>query len=75
MKRENAIIAPVDDRSNALVVNVGPSKESHESGLTDAKTEALGNFNFDHISLLFRSDKIAAYESILSFRLLFRSYK
>jgi len=42
---EHAILASVDDRSNALEFDVGPSKESHESGSTDEWTEELEHLN------------------------------
>jgi hypothetical protein len=35
------ILAPVDDRSNALKFDICPSKEHHESGSTDESTEEL----------------------------------
>ena len=48
MSREHAILASIEDRSNALEFDVGPSKESHESGSTDESTEELEHVNEYH---------------------------
>ena len=48
MNWEQAISAPVDDRSNNVAVAVGPSKESHKYSSTDETREELGHLNFDH---------------------------
>jgi len=42
------VFAPFDDRRNALEVDVGPSKESHESGSTNESTEELDHVNDDY---------------------------
>jgi hypothetical protein len=45
---DHVILASVDDRSNALEFDVGPSKEPHESGSTDEWTEELEHMNDDY---------------------------
>ena len=48
MNWEHAILAPVNDRSNELEFDVGPSKEPHESGSNDESTEELEHMNEYH---------------------------
>ncbi len=48
MSWDHVILASVDDRSNALEFDVGPSKEPHESGSTDEWTEELEHMNDDY---------------------------
>ncbi len=48
MSWEHAFLASIEDRSNALEFDVGPSKESHESGSTDESTEELEHVNEYH---------------------------
>ena len=48
MSWRRSVFAPFDDHSNALEVDVGPSKEPHESGLTDETTKELEHVNDDY---------------------------
>ena len=48
MSWEHTILASIDDRSKEVVVDVGPSKESHKDSSTDETAEELGYMNFDH---------------------------
>ena len=48
MNWEQPVLAPVDDRSKNVAVDVGPSKESHKDSSTDETAEELGYMNFDH---------------------------
>jgi hypothetical protein len=48
LSRRRPIFAPFNDHRNAIEVDVGPSKESHESGSTDESTEELEHVNEYH---------------------------
>jgi hypothetical protein len=67
---EHTILASIDDRSKEVVVDVGPSKESHKDSSTDETAEELGYMNFDHEFLFQILQRTKSLEALLKIKMI-----